>query len=402
MASYYKRKNGSYCIRVSNGKPGGRQELIGTTYYPPKGLSAKATEKAVMEYAALFESAVREGVFVPGKTPMKRSSMLGITLYEFVTEQYYHRIEVRLSPNTVAFYKSVIEQCILPSYGKIRLCDISSVHLQSLIDYLSAPGSRFDENNKEPLSGATVKRYATVFSSIMTEAFKMGLVEKDVLHREYISYPKVYRKPIQAYDDDEAKRFFEGLLAEPLKIRALLLTSLLLGLRRGEVVGLMWSDFDFKNGCLHINRSAYKLKGKPQAVKVPKSSNSIRTVYFSEEYAVVILCWREEQDKERESAGDNWTEQGFVFTNEKGDMINIYAPTEICSQFEERCGLRHLKLHGLRHTCGSLMVKNGVDIETVKSLFGHESIRTTQQYLSAYDGAKKTAAKKLTDILIKK
>ncbi len=218
MASYYKRKNGSYCIRVSNGRKGGKQELVGTTYYPPDGLSAKATEKAVIEYAAMFESAVREGVFVSGKPVKPSSGMLGITLSEFVNEHYYKRIEMRLSPNTVQLYKSVIEQCILPSFGAVRVCDISSAHLQALIDYLSASGIRADENNKEPLAGATIKRYATVFSSVMTEAYKMGLAEKDILHRQYISYPKVYKKSIQAYDDDEAKTFFEGLLDEPTKI----------------------------------------------------------------------------------------------------------------------------------------------------------------------------------------
>ncbi len=404
MANVFKRKNGSYCIRVSNGKPNGKQHFITTPYYPPKELSAKAAENAAKKYAVMFETAVREGIYVPGKPITKISSdLFGITLEEFVVQHYYEKIKIRMSPNTIQLYQSVIEQCILPSFGKIRICDISSAHLQAFVDYLASPGARMDENNSEVLSGSTVKRYATIFSSIMTEAYKMGLVEKDVLHKQYISYPKIVKHSIQAYDDEEASRFFEGLKNEHPKIRALLLTSLFLGLRRGEVVGLMWSDYDFKNNCLFINRSAYKVKGQPQNVKIPKSKCSIRSVFFSDEYAQILNVWREEQERERLAAGDKWEEQGFVFTNDKGGMMQLYAPTEICSKFEERCGLRHLKLHGLRHTCGSLMIKNGVDIETVKSLFGHESIRTTQQYLSAYDSAKKSAATRITDaIIIKK
>jgi len=94
-------------------------------------------------------------------------------------------------------------------------------------------------------------------------------------------------------------------------------------------------------------------------------------------------------------------EQDYVFTNETGGMISVYSLTRICSRVEEKYGLRHLKLHGLRHTCGSLMIKNGVDIETVKSVFGHENIRTTQQYLTAYDSAKRNAAELLTNAIIK-
>ena len=402
MASYYRRKNGTYCIRVSNGKPGGKQELVSTTYKPPQGLSASAAEKGAKEFAELFEAAVHNGMFTPGrKQRVEQINPFGVTLSDFIEQHYYKRIEMRLSPNTVRFYTSVIEQCILPSFGKLRLCDISSAHLQALIDYLATSGSRADESQSEPLSASTVKRYATVFSSVMTEAFKMGLVEKDVLHKQYIEYPKIYKKQIQAYDDDEAKTFFEGLLNEHPKVRALLLTSLLLGLRRGEVVGLMWSDIDFKNNCLTVNRSAYKVKGQPQSVKMPKSKNSIRTVYFPEIYAEALREWMEIQDRDRRAAGRGWKEQGFVFTNEVGNMINIYLLSELCSKYEVKCGLRHLKLHGLRHTCGSLMIKNGVDIETVKSVFGHESIRTTQQYLSSYDSAKRSAAEILAKTIIK-
>ena len=402
MASYYRRKNGTFCIRVSNGKPGGKQELVSTTYKPPQGLSASAAEKGAKEFAELFEAAVHNGMFTPGrKQRVEQINPFGITLADFIEQHYYKRIEMRLSPNTVRFYSAVIEQCLLPSFGKLRLCDISSAHLQAFIDYLATSGSRADETQTEPLSAATVKRYATVFSSVMTEAFKMGLVEKDVLHKQYIEYPKIYKKQIQAYDDEEANIFFEGLSKEVPKVRALLLTSLLLGLRRGEVVGLMWSDIDFKNNCLTVNRSAYKIKGQPQSVKMPKSRNSVRTVYFPEIYAEALREWMDEQDCDRRSAGRRWKEQGFIFTNEVGNMINIYLLSELCSKFEKKCGLRHLKLHGLRHTCGSLMLKNGVDIETVKSVFGHESIRTTQQYLSSYDNAKRSAAEILAKTITK-
>lgn len=402
MASYYRRNNGTYCIRVSNGKPGGKQELVSTTYKPPKGISASAAEKGAKEFAELFEAAVHNGMFTPGrKQRVEQINPFGITLYEFIEQHYYKRIEIRLSPNTVRFYTTVIDQCLLPSFGKLRMCDISSAHLQAFIDYLATPGSRADERESEPLSAASVKRYATVFSSVMTEAFKMGLVEKDVLHKQYIEYPKIYKKQIQAYDDEEARIFFEGLSNEHPKTKAMLLTSLLLGLRRGEVVGLMWSDIDFKKNCLTVNRSAYKVKGQPQSVKMPKSRNSVRTVCFPEIYAEALREWMNEQDKYRRLAGRGWKEQGFVFTNETGNMVNIYLLSELCSKFEEKCGLRHLKLHGLRHTCGSLMVKNGVDIETVKSVFGHESVRTTQQYLSSYDSAKRDAAEILAKTIIK-
>lgn len=268
-----------------------------------------------------------------------------------------------------------------------------------MIDYLTTPGARADKDNDKPLSASNVKRYATVFSSLMTEAHRMGLVEENKLRMGTVRYPKIKKEPVRAYDRHEAAVFMEGLSDEPPRTRALLMTSLLMGLRRGEVVAFKWEDIDLKNQTLSVNKSAYKEKGKPQALKAPKSQNSVRTVYFSKIYAQALFEWQTEQNEQKRIAGTRWNEQGFVFTNEVGDMISLYAPTEICSDYEKRRGLRHLKLHGLRHTCGSLLANNGADLETDKVVFGHESIRTTEQYLTPYDASKRRAAELIADIV---
>ena len=64
----------------------------------------------------------------------------------------------------------------------------------------------------------------------------------------------------------------------------------------------------------------------------------------------------------------------------------------LCEKFEEKHGLRHLKLHGLRHTCASLMMLLGADAETVRDVLGHDSVRTTDIYLHPYEDGKKRAA----------
>ncbi len=399
MASYYRRKNGTYCVRVSNGMKDGKQELISATYKPPKGYTKKQIQRELKEFSELFEASVHSGLYVPGKRNRTQLNPFGMTVGTFASDHYFRRVEGHLSPNTHTFYRSVIEDIIVPSFGKIRLTDITARHQQALIDYLTAPGARADKNNDKPLSASTVKRYATVFSSVMTEAHRMGFVEENKLRNGAVRYPKIKKEPVRAYDREEATAFMEGLADEPPRTRALLMTSLLMGLRRGEVVALKWEDIDLKNRTVTVNKSAFKEKGKPQALKTPKSQNSVRTVYFSEIYMRALLAWRTEQKSQRTLAGEKWREQGFVFTNEVGDMISLDAPTKICSEFEKRQGLRHLKLHGLRHTCGSLLVNNGADLETVKAMLGHESIRTTEHYLTPYDESKRNAAELIADIV---
>ncbi len=402
MASYYKRKNGTYCVRVSNGMKNGKQELISATYKPPVGITATQEEKEVKQFADLFEAAVHNGVYIPGmKTKSTQTNAFGLTVGEFVDQHYFKRIEKKLSPNTVRFYRSIAEQFIVPSYGNIRLSDITIKHQQAFVEYLSSPGARADENDTEPLSAATVKRYATVFSSVMTEACKMGFIDENKLKYGSVEYPKIVKKPIEVYNDDEARQFFEAMQNEPPKIRLMLLCALLLGLRRGEIVALKWSDINFRSHSLSVNKSVYKEKGSLQQLKAPKSQTSIRTVYLSDALVNALEEWKSAQAEERASAGFDWKEQDFIFTNAVGDMISLYTPSRICSKFEEKNGLHHLKFHGLRHTCGSLMASNGVDPETVKTVLGHDSIETTNLYIHPYEKNMRKAAEILGNIVTK-
>lgn len=66
MASYYKRKNGTYCVRVSNGLIGGRQQLVSATYRPMPGMSKAAVMSDLREFSRKFEKAVHDGVYAPG------------------------------------------------------------------------------------------------------------------------------------------------------------------------------------------------------------------------------------------------------------------------------------------------------------------------------------------------
>ena len=400
MASYYKRKNGTYCVRVSNGMKDGKQELISATYKPPIGITAAQEEREVKHFADLFEAAVHNGVYIPGmKTQSTQTNAFGMTVGEFIERHYFNRIEKKHSPNTVRFYRSIAEQFILPSFGHLRLTDITVKHQQAFVEYLSAPGSRADRQNGEPLSAATVKRYSTVFASVMTEACKMGLIEENKIKCGSVEYPKMVKKPIHVYNRDEVRLFFEALDREPPKIKLMLLCALLLGLRRGEIVALKWSDVNSADGSLSVTKSAYKDKGETQKLKPPKSQTSIRTVYFTEVFARALEEWRTAQAEEHVASGDRWTEQDFIFTNETGGMISLYTPTRICSRFEEKNGLHHLKLHGLRHTCGSLMASHGVDAETVKTVLGHDSIETTNLYIHPYEANMRKAAEVLGELV---
>ena len=393
MASYYKRKNGTYCVRVSNGLVGGRQQLVSATYRPMPGMSKASMMNDLREFSKRFEKAVYDGVYLPG---VKRQTVYPyfteMPLEHFIREAYYPKIQMKLSPNTVRFYHKVCEQFLIPSFGHLRLCDITYHNLQAFIDFLAYQTERKDKKHEKGLAPGTVKRYATVFQSVMSEACRAGYLEENPLRHDSITYPKMGKSRLDVYSPEEVKAFCLALQGESQMTRLLLLTPIVLGLRRAEIVALKWSDIDFRENSISVTRSAYKVEGEKQGLKPPKSLHGIRKVFFPAGYDDELRAWKAEQAQMRARAGDKWDEQDFIFTTENGDMISLYTPTRICERFEEKHGLRHLKLHGLRHTCASLMMLLGADAETVRDVLGHDSVRTTDIYLHPYEDGKKRAA----------
>ncbi len=393
MAYYQKKKNGTYLVRVSNGIVNGKQIQYSTIFRPQPGATKRETEISLHEFGEMYERSIRDGSFTPG-IALRGISNKEAEMYfsRFIAEKYYPKIEQKLSPNTVRFYKAVCHSFLIPSFGRMRLCDITYHELQRFIDFLAYSAPRKDGSGKIGLSPGSVKRYATVFRSIITEACRYGYLEENSLRNDSIRYPKQSPVTLEAYSAEEAGVFVKALETEPPMIRAMLMTALLIGLRRAEIVALKWEDIDFEKMSVCVNKSAYKVRGMPQGLKSPKSSHGYRTVFFPERLSKAFAEWRDEQEKMKAEAGERWKDSGFIFTTATGEMISIYTPTDVCSKFEEKHGLRHLKLHGLRHTCGSLLMAMGTDAETVRDILGHDSVRTTDIYLHPYEKNKKAAA----------
>ena len=406
MASIYQRANGTYCVRVYAGIKFGVQKIVSKTYFPPPGMPKSRIEKDLQKFAREFEYMVHAGKFIPGmKISRKDTRSCYMTVGQFAELYFLPSIEDRLSPNTVRFYRAITEQFIVPSFGDMRLIQITGADLQAFVNYLAFnPGARADGKELR-LSPQTVMRYASVFRALITQAMRERFLVENPFDGYLIEYPKDKQKTVRnlrnekCYGMGEIRAFLSALRQEKPLHRILLLTSVVLGARRAEVVALRWNDVDFDENCIYIDKSAYKLKGQQQALKSPKSEQGYRCIFFPEIYRDELLSWKHEQQKIRETAGKGWREQGFIFTRDNGDMFSLYGLTDLCAWFEKKNSFRHLKLHGLRHTFDSLLCSKGIGMETIKELMGHKSVSTTEIYTHAMTEDKQKAAEAMNDIL---
>lgn len=385
MASVIPKPNGTYLIRISCGlDSSGKQIAKSKTFRPSKpNLSFQKLNKEIENFIAAFEEEAKSD------NPTVRFDK--ITFKDFCPK-YLELKKTVLSPNSYAFYETIINTELIPKFGKMKLREIKTYHIQEFIQYLTTE-KKHRNGETGGISPSTVRRYATVLRSILSLAYQLEYTDNDAGASKRIIFPKIETCEVEVYTEDEVRVIFSALDAEPINIRALVELAIFTGMRRGEIVGLKWADIDFENQCLSIKRSIYKPKDGKALEKEPKSKSSIRTISLPEHLIKTLLEYKLHQDRHISFMGEAWNKLDYVFTEEDGLVMNPQTPTRQFSNFLKRHNIRHLKFHGLRHTSATMLLANGCDIKTVSSRLGHADLETTGIYLHALESTDRKAAK---------
>jgi integrase len=152
--------------------------------------------------------------------------------------------------------------------------------------------------------------------------------------------------------------------------------ALCTGLRRGEVLGLRWSDIDLDAGTLSVRRSL-DVDG---TFKTPKNRSSRRTLRLTTRALGALGAHKPRQNEERLTKGDGWQDNDLVFPSTLGKPMN--AGNFYRRQFQpllERAGLADegFTFHSLRHTFATTLAAEGVHPSTAQKMLGHSDIRMT-------------------------
>ena len=385
MASVIPKPNGTYLIRISCGlDSSGKQIAKSKTFRPSKpNLSFQKLNKEIENFIAAFEEEAKSD------NPTVRFDK--ITFKDFCPK-YLELKKTVLSPNSYAFYETIINTELIPKFGKMKLREIKTYHIQEFIQYLTTE-KKHRNGEAGGISPSTVRRYATVLRSILSLAYQLEYTDNDAGASKRIIFPKVETCEVEVYTEEEVRVIFSALDAEPINIRALVELAIFTGMRRGEIVGLKWADIDFENQSLSIKRSIYKPKDGKALEKEPKSKSSIRTISLPDHLIKTLHEYKLHQDRHISFMGEAWNKLDYVFTEEDGLVMNPQTPTRQFSNFLKRHNIRHLKFHGLRHTSATMLLANGCDIKTVSSRLGHADLETTGIYLHALESTDRKAAK---------
>lgn len=388
-------KNGeitSYTIRVYHGydSKGKRLKPYTMSYKPAPGMTAKQIEKEIQRQALLFEEQCRNGQIGANRN---------IKLADFCNMYLDIKKDV-LAPRTYEFYKNEIDKLIIPLLGHIKLSELRPAHVQQFVQYLQGDiRKKNEEQNNTKLSPSTIKRKVAILQSILKQAVKLGLIQSNPANADRLTMPKTVTPKVEIFTKQEAAEMLSCLESEPLQYQTIVQLAIMSGARLGELVGLKFSDVDFINHKITIERSAYKLKGQPVMTKAPKD-NDVRTVTVNESCIELIRLLKAEKEREALRLGTAWKGDEWLFTQWDGSIMYPQTPSQWFNKFLDRNGLKHRKFHALRHTSATLLLYGGVNVKQVQGRLGHSDLKVTNQYLHCIAEADEAAANVLQDMLI--
>lgn len=259
--------------------------------------------------------------------------------------KYLQLYKRNLAPKTRESYDQVTRLYILPAVADLQLNEITPEHVQLAINAAADRGSR------------QAQVVFSVFHAVMRRAYRSRLIVWNPVD--------AIDKPEHEQEQGKALSAADLLLTEPL-IREDLSLSLALyaGLRRGEICGLQWGDVDLKAGVLRIRRQRCRAGGE-LITKTPKSRSGVRDIPIDPQ----LLPQLKAAFRLRPSSWvvDVMPEQ---ITRRWNSMQRIVPMTE------------HYRLHDLRHTYGSRLVLDGVNLRVVQYLMGHSKIDITMRVYS--------------------
>jgi integrase len=280
----------------------------------------------------------------------------GLTVGEYL-DRWLIAIEGTVGERTWKRHEMVIRLHVKPSIGKTKLAALTPLQVQSL----------YRAKSRTHLSPGSVKRIHTTLHKAMRQAVRWQMIPRNPC--DSVDPPKGYRGEIKPLDEKQARVLLDTAKETQPKLYAFYVLGVTTGLRQSELLGLRWSDLDVEGSRLTVRRSVFKGK-----VNAPKTARSGRTVRLT---GLAVEALREHQLNHR--ASDSW-----IFATRNGtplDCGNLHR--DYWKPLLRRAGLPDVTFHAAtRHTCATLLLGQGVNLNLVADLLGHRSIRTTANIYS--------------------
>jgi integrase len=363
--SIYRRKDGRWAASIT------LENHRRKTYY---GKTRKEVQEKLN--AALHEQ--RQGTLATGKQ-QTMSHYLKYWLEEV------HKPTIRLS--SYDKYRKLLDRHILPELGHLQVQKLSAQQVQAF----------YTRKLEEGLSPSTIHVMHAILHKALGNAVRWGLVSRNVC--DIVSPPRQEHHEIRPLTIEQAQQLLEQARGHRLEV--LLTLAITTGMRRGEIIGLRWSDINFEDQSLYIRRTVDRITRYGYVESEPKTARSRRRITLPSLVVNALQEQRTRQAKARLKAGKAWHENDLVFSNTHGGFLH---PTHMYIAFQQLlkdAGLPPLRFHDLRHSAATILMAMGTNVKIVQELLGHSTAAfTLNVYGHVFPSLQKEAMEKW-DILLR-
>jgi integrase len=316
-------------------------------------------------------------------------------------------VRPNLAPATAANYDMFARLYIVPDLGTKRLDKLTVRDVQTWLNQLRTRcqccAQEKDAARAKPkccavgkcceqiASDRTIRDAWSTLRIILGNAIREELIARNVAGLVRVS--KSRSRKVKPWSVDEARAYLESAQKDGDPLYAAYVLILVLGLRRGEVLGLPWAEIDLDGGELHISWQLQRIAGK-LLHRETKTEASDAPLPLPDICLTALTGRKAVQKSWEEKAGEAWQRSGLVFTTRHGSPIE---PRNFHREFKARCrksGVRSVPVHTTRRTCASLLVAMDVHPRVVMQILRHSQIAVTMNVYSEVTSAETRKALK--------
>jgi integrase len=288
----------------------------------------------------------------------------GLTVGKYLDRWLADSVKDTVRQTTYQGYERIVRLHIKPSLGRIKLKDLTVVHVRG------AYRERLDAG----LSPRMVQLVHVILHKALKQAVADGLIPRNTT--EVVKAPRPEKKEITPLSHEQARSLLRAAQGE--RFEALYVLAVTTGMRQGELLGLKWEDVDLEAGTLQVRRTLSTATGGGLKFGAPKTSKSRRSIKIPATALLPLKRHRRAQLEERMKLAGLFEDHGLIFPSRAGKPV--YRQDLITRSFKpllRRARLPNIRFHDLRHTCATLLLSKGVHAKFVQELLGHANISIT-------------------------
>ena len=297
--------------------------------------------------------------------PSNQSDGFQDPTFEELAQLWLENYKTTVKPSTFENVRSKVEKMTEEHFKELKLKKITVAYCQKVVIELSK-------------SYVLYNHYLSVINRIFKYAVLMDVINSNPFDKVIKPKSRQIQRKGNFLTKEELKEFLK--LAQTATLSYFFPLVHLMGytgLRQGEALALKWSDIDFENKKITVNKTAVRIEGK-QSLQTPKTKNSKRVISIDPTTLSILKNWKKDQIKIYFKNGKHFEgDENFIFTNQRGEWVHIHNFIRYFKRFIADHKLKTITPHGLRHTHASLLFSAGVEPKNISDRLGHSTVQIT-------------------------